>query len=598
MALSDLTIRQARTTGKDYTLPDFDGLSLAVSAVGGKSWHFRYYWASKQKRMSLGRYPDVSLREARSLRDDARALVAKGINPKTDQKLKLQNTILAEKNSFKAVYLMWFAHRKLELKEGRQSTLSQIRRIFVKDILPRLGTISIFDIRRSHLLDVLARIERRRAFSVAEKVRTWFRQLFRFAMVKFEGIESNPASDLVAVAIPKPPVANNPFLRLPEMPELLRRLRHFSGRTTTQLGIRLLLLTGVRTGELRQATPDQFDLDQGLWIIPPEAVKQLQNDMRKKKRRPKDIPPYIVPLSVQAIEIVRYLLEQVKPAQKNLLAHCSDLKKCISENTLNAALIRMGYKNLLTGHGIRGTLSTALNEIGYLKTWVDAQLSHADPNKVSATYNHALYVEPRRKMMQDWADRLDLLERGKVQAASRHLTIRIEGMPLRDDSVEQGERYSDQTPLSSEVDAVGGHLPAVPVQNRTAVAREAKVSGIQNERLEMLQAYEEPHNLQIVQFAKLAGKSRDQINREIKAGKLLTLKVGNRGQRIPDWQLDPVKLRLTQAAMVKGRGDAHSWHLYRVLLQPYEQLRGKSPVEAVFANNIHKVTSVVQDALR
>ncbi|MEH6498285.1 MAG: hypothetical protein V7751_02735 [Pseudoalteromonas distincta] len=95
-----------------------------------------------------------------------------------------------------------------------------------------------------------------------------------------------------------------------------------------------------------------------------------------------------------------------------------------------------------------------------------------------------------------------------------------------------------------------------------------------------------------------AGKSRDQINREIKTGKLLTLKVGNRGQRIPDWQLDPIKLRLTQAAMMKGRGDAHSWHLYHALLQPYEQLRGKSPVEAVFANNIHKVTRVVQDALR
>jgi integrase len=270
---------------------------------------------------------------------------------------------------------------------------------------------------------VLARIEQRRAFTTAEKVRTWFRQLFRFAMVKVEGLESNPASNLDVVAAPKPPVAHNPYLRMHELSELLHKLRGYRGKITTQLGIRLLLLTGVRTGELRLATPDQFDLERGLWIIPPEVVKQLQDGMRKRGQRPQDIPPYVVPLSVQAIEIVRYLLEQVKPAQRYLLAHRGDLKKRISENTLNGALKRMGYKDLLTGHGIRGTLSTALNEIGYPKIWVDAQLSHADPNKVSATYNHAQYVELRRKMMQDWSDRLDLLEQGEVKAASAHLTM-------------------------------------------------------------------------------------------------------------------------------------------------------------------------------
>lgn len=430
MALTDVAVRQARPTGKDYTLPDFDGLSLAVSAKGGKSWHFRYYWAAKQKRMSLGTYPAVSLREARTLRDEARALLAKGINPNIDRKQKLSAVRLATESSFKAVYLQWLEHRKLDLKEGRQSTLSQIQRIFDKDVLPALGTITIFDIRRSNLLDVLATIEQRGAFTTAEKVRTWFRRLFRFAMVKVEGLEGNPASDLDVVAAPKPPVAHNPYLCLHELPELLRKLRCYRGSITTQLGIRLLLLTGVRTGELRLATPDQFDLERGLWIIPPEVVKQLQDGMRKRGKRPQDIPSYVVPLSVQAIEIVRYLLEHVKPAQRHLLAHRSDLKKRISENTLNSALKRMGYEGLLTGHGIRGTFSTALNEIGYPKIWVDAQLSHADPNKVSATYNHALYVEPRRRMMQDWADRLDLLEQGEVNAASTLLTIRIDGMQM------------------------------------------------------------------------------------------------------------------------------------------------------------------------
>lgn len=172
MALSDLVIRQAKITGKAYTLPDIDGLSLAVSPIGNKSWHFRYYWAGKQKRMSLGSYPEVGLRDARSLRDEARALLAKGINPKAHRKQKRQAVRLASEHSFKSVYLEWLEHRKLELKAGRQGTLSQIQRVFTKDVLPKLGESSIYDIRRSDLLVVIAKIEQRGALSVAEKVRT------------------------------------------------------------------------------------------------------------------------------------------------------------------------------------------------------------------------------------------------------------------------------------------------------------------------------------------------------------------------------------------------------------------------------------------
>ncbi|MBK4827737.1 tyrosine-type recombinase/integrase [Pectobacterium versatile] len=141
------------------------------------------------------------------------------------------------------------------------------------------------------------------------------------------------------------------------------------------------------------ATPEQFDLEQELWVIPPDVVKQLQTDMRKKGKRPQDVLSYIVPLSIQAIEIVRYLLGEVRPAQRYLFSHRSDLKKRIS-----GALKRMGYQDLLTGHGIRGTISTAPNEVGYPKVLVNAQLSHCDPNQVSAAYNHTLYVEPRRKI--------------------------------------------------------------------------------------------------------------------------------------------------------------------------------------------------------
>lgn len=141
----------------------------------------------------------------------------------------------------------------------------------------------------------------------------------------------------------------------------------------------------------------------------------------------------------------------MRPAQKYLLSHRSELKKRISENTLNKALQLMGYEGRLTGHGIRGTISTALNEIGYPKIWVDAQLSHSDPNKVSSAYNHAKYVEPRRRMMQDWADRLDLLEQGEVGAASAHLTIRIDGVPAMaevEDAMDAAPAVAEQAPPS------------------------------------------------------------------------------------------------------------------------------------------------------
>ena len=608
MALSDLTVRQAKAADKTYSLPDTDGLGLVVAPTGGKSWHLRYYWLGKQKRISLGNYPEIGLREARTLRDEARALLAKGINPHTDRKQKRHAVKLAADYTFKAVFDAWVEHRRKELKEGRQSTLSQILRIFGKDVLPTLGKMSIYDIRRPQLLGVLARIEERKAFTTAEKVRTWLSQLFRYALVIVEGLEANPASDLDVVAEPKPPVSHNPYLHLPELPNFLQKLRRYNPRGwQTQLGIRLLFLTGVRTGELRLATPDQFDLDRGLWIIPPQIVKQLQDEMRKAGKRPQDVPPYIVPLSLQAIEIVRYLLGVMRPAQVHLLTHRSELKKRVSENTLNAALKRMGYEDQLTGHGIRGTISTALNEIGYPKIWVDAQLSHSDPNKVSSAYNHAKYVEPRRRMMQDWADRLDLLEQGQVEAASAHLTIRIEGVPAmaEDEPVAAAAVFPEGSvpPVVAAPIVVTPNDAGITFQRLSQVppaptrAPEPEVSAIQREREEMLAMYESPSCLPVPLFGKLAGKSKDQINRELKAGKLLSISLGNRGQRVPDWQLVPLKHKLAQVLM-NQRPHADSWDLYRMLTQPHPDLGDRAAIDAVTMTNVPAIVRVIMGDYR
>lgn len=604
MALSDLEVRRAKATGKAYTLRDMDGLFLAVTATGGKSWHFRYYWLKEPKRMSLGTYPEISLREARALRDEARALVAKDVNPRTHRKQKRGAVKLAGENTFEAIYKKWLAHRELSLKKGRQTTLSILPRVFTKDVLPILGKRSIYEIKRPDLLEVIARIERRKALSVAEKLRTWFNQMFRYALVIVPGLEQNPASDLDVVALPLPPVNHNPFLRMGDLPKLLQRLRKYRGRLQTQLGLRLLLLTGVRTGELRLATPDQFDLDRGLWIIPPDVVKQLQMVMRKKRQLAKDIPPYIVPLSAQAIEIVRHMLEQFKPAQHYLVRHDSEMKKRMSENTLNSALKRMGYRDLLTGHGIRATMSTALNEIGYPKVWVDAQLSHVDPNKVSATYNHAEYVEQRRRMMQDWADRLDLFEQNLVELASTPLTVHLEGVPVISDaeaaSTPPKPAAAPLLIVTKPGDALAlvssatHRLPAV-TSPRSVI--EQPLSDIQRERMELVDVFEAPHNLPVAEYAKMAGKSRRWISYEIKAGNLLALNLGNRGQRVPDWHLDPVKHALIQAVLKLARG-SDPWQIYHALLEPRAMLRGRSALESATATNLDKLIMAVRTTVK
>lgn len=602
MALTDMVVRQAKATGKDYTLPDFDGLSLAVSDGGTKTWHFRYTWLGKQKRMSLGIYPGISLREARELRDQARSLVAKGINPQRKRVKDRRLAVQAEQNTFEAVYEKWRAFRTQgRLKKGRQTTLSMIPRIFEKDILPGLRKRSIYDVTRADLLEIVGRIEKRGAPSVAEKVRTWFNQLFRYALVIVPGLEQNPASDLDVVAMPQSPVRHNPFLRMPELPEFLQLLRKYPGRLQTQLGLRMLLLTGVRTGELRLATPDQFRLDDGLWIIPPDVVKQLELKMQKENLRSEDIPPYIVPLSVQAMEVVRHMLDRFKPAQKYLFPGAKSLKQRISENTLNAALKRLGYEGRLTGHGIRGTLSTALHELGYPEKWVDAQLSHVDPNQVRATYNHAKYVEQRRRMMQDWADRLDLFEQGQVEAASTLLTIQLEGFP-----VAAGEQDGQLSPPMKAAPTLAVSQPqgamtlaTAPTQRLSAVRAprpyEPAISNVQRERMILLDILEAPHNLSVADYAKLAGKSRRWITYEITAGNLLSISLGNRGQRVPDWQLDPLKRRLVQAILKQTPRGIDTWAIYHALLRPHPTFGNRSPIEAVTSENMKIAVRVVAE---
>ncbi|MFW0754509.1 tyrosine-type recombinase/integrase [Pseudomonas sp. H11T01] len=597
--LTDFKIRQAKATGKKYTLSDSDGLSLFISSGGSKLWHFRYSWLGKRTRISLGSYPELSLHDARELRDQARAMVTKCINPRIERKQKLNAIKMAGENTFMTVYEKWLDHRRLTLEEGRQTSLSIIPRVFKKDVFPQLKRLTIYEITRPILLEIIGRIEKRGALSVAEKLRSWFKQLFDYAMVMVQGMENHPAIDLHVVAIPLPPVDHNPFLRMTELPPFLQILRKYQGRLTTQLAIRLLLLTGVRTGELRLATPDQFDLDRGLWLIPVASLKQRKMLTAKKRKRATDIPPYIVPLSAQALEIARHMLGQFKTAQIYLFPGVTRISNRMSENTVNTALKRLGYDGRLTAHGIRATMSTALNELGYPKVWVDAQLSHSDPNRISASYNHAEYVEQRRLMIQDWADRLDLFEQGQVQTASTHLTIHLQGVPTI-----TGQHT---TPLSTPNPHVPIMLVTSPVQSPPTAApashrlssvelpeyAKPTLSELQRERLTLLDIFEGPDNLVVADYAKLAGKSRRWITYEIQAGNLLAIQLGNKGQRVPVWQLEPLKRQLVQTVLRQTPRGVDTWDIYHALHRPDEDLGGRSSLDALTQQNMKEIASLL-----
>ena len=401
MPLTDTQLRTLKAREKTYTINDMDGLSIRVLTSGSRTWQFRYRLGGKSQRISFGIYPDITLREARDLRDRARSLVAKGACPRSVRESSAQ-VASSDSVTFADVAERWQELRIGRLKsESRQGSVSQSQRYLAKEVFPAIGNKSIAEVTRAETLTILRKIEARGALNVAVKVRTWLSQIFRHAIAEGH-ITLNPASDLDVVALPVPKPKHNPSLRISEVPEFIQALNTAQDMSIiTRLGIKILLLTAVRTGELRQSTPSQIDLDAGIWTIPAGAVKQLHAATQKGH-----VDDYLVPLSRQAIEAFKELLP-LTGRYTYLFPNRNDPHKQMSENTINVGVKRLGYEGRLTGHGIRGTVSTALYESGLWEgSWIEAQLSHADGNKSRASYNHASYVEQRREMMQWWADQI------------------------------------------------------------------------------------------------------------------------------------------------------------------------------------------------
>jgi integrase len=399
--LTDTRVKTAKPQEKQYKLADERGLHLSVYPNGSKLWQLRYRYEGKEKTASLGKYPEVSLAEARNKRDQMRKQIANGIDPVQAQRATKEAHKLAQANSFQAVARTWFAG----WKTGRSHRHAEyvIRRLEA-DVFPVIGTRPIAEVQAPELVKMMKAIQKRGALDIAKRCFQMTGQVFRYAIA--HGIaQRNPASDIKPGDIlPSRRQTNYARVDAKELPGLLRAIEAYQGTPATRMAIKLLALTFVRTSELIGAKWDEFDLQAGQWRIPAGRMK-----MRTE---------HIVPLSLQAIQILQ-ILHGITGHSELLFPGERDHSKPISNNTILKALERMGYKGRMTGHGFRGLASTILHESGFDHAYIELQLAHQERNAVSAAYNHALYLRQRSKMMQWWADHLDQQLAGNVVSLNR-----------------------------------------------------------------------------------------------------------------------------------------------------------------------------------
>lgn len=379
-----MQIRRAKPEAKAYTLGDGQGLSLLIEPNGSKSWRFRYRYAGKPKMISLGVYPTITLADALSRRDDARKLVAEGKNPsevRKEQKIALQTE---SESAFEKIATEWHQMKSAKWSAGYASDIMEA---FQNDIFPYVGTRPIGEIKPLELLNVLRKIEKRGALEKMRKVRQRCSEVFRYAIATGRA-EFNPAADLSS-ALEVHQSNHFPFLKADELPDFLRALDSYTGSRLVQIATKLLMITGVRTIELRAALWSEFDLDNAIWEISAERMK-----MRRS---------HLVPLSTQALDLLNEL-KMMTGNYRYVFPGRNDPNKPMSEASINQVIKRIGYGGRLTGHGFRHTMSTILHEKGFDSAWIEIQLAHVDKNSIRGTYNHAQYLEKRSSMIQWYND--------------------------------------------------------------------------------------------------------------------------------------------------------------------------------------------------
>ncbi len=393
MALTDLQVKNAKPAQKLYRLRDERGLFLEVPPTGNKRWRLRFSFQGKEGLLSLGTYPEVSLRDARDRRDEARRQIANGENPSEVRKAHKEAS-KAEAVTFEKVFLEWFDKFQAIRSE---STAKDVRDRMKKNVLPWIGERPIHEITSPELLTIIRRIEDRGAPEQARRILQKCSAVFQFAEATGL-IGSNPATCLRGAIAPAQK-RHFASIRDPKgVAALMRNIEAYDGHFVTRCALKVAAYTFVRPGELRHAEWEEFELDERVWRIPAEKMKMKEQ--------------HLVPLSQQVLTV----LSELRPLTGNgkyLFPSLRGPQRCMSENTINGALRRMGYsKEEMTGHGFRSMASTLLNERGFSKDSIERQLAHGERNAVRAAYNFAEYLPERKKMMQAWADYLDALREG------------------------------------------------------------------------------------------------------------------------------------------------------------------------------------------
>ena len=368
---------------------DSRGLYLEVSPAGGKWWRWKYRYGGKEKRLSLGVYPETPLKLARERRDEARQLLATGVDPSAERKAGKQRVKREAEHSFEAVARAWLDH---QAGAWTEQTRDRIHSSLVADVFNEIGSRPIAELKARDVAAVVKAIEARGASDMAGRVLQRIRSVFRHAVVH-EIIDTNPTLDLRPAELLQPRrTTHRAALPEAELPGFLARLDAYDGDPTTSNALRLLMLTAVRPGELRGAEWSEIDFDAAQWRLPAARTK-----MRAE---------HVVPLSRQAIDVLRAM--QALSAGRALVFPSPYYPgKPLSENTLNSALARMGFKGIATAHGMRALFSTVANEHSHDADVIERQLAHVERNKVRAAYHRAAYIAERTALVQWWADFLD-----------------------------------------------------------------------------------------------------------------------------------------------------------------------------------------------
>ncbi len=397
MPLTDAVIRATRPRDRAFKLYDEKGLFLLVVPEGGRRWRLKYRVGGREKLLALGTYPEVSLSQARQRRDEARGLVADGVDPSATRRVERDRARLAGDTTFERVALQWLDGQRHRLSD---STFQKHEWMLRDLLLPWLGSRPIAEIEAPELLATLRRTESRGKYESTHRAKQLAGRVFSYAIE--HGLATrNPAADLGRDALRAAKVTHRAAITDPaRVADLLRKIHGYSGQPATCAALKLAPLLFVRPGELRAAEWREFDLDSEHpeWRVPAARTK-----MRAE---------HLVPLPAQAVAILRDL-QPLTGHGRYVFPSVRTGARPLSENTINAALRSLGFdKHTMTGHGFRAMASTRLNEMGWAPDVIERQLAHAERNKVRAAYNRAQHIGQRRKMMQAWADYLDGIRAG------------------------------------------------------------------------------------------------------------------------------------------------------------------------------------------